>query len=452
VTVGDFRDAAGRALAAAGAHGDHPVEDARELAETLAAAKMLFTALAQELRRTAGPGARYQPWGAAVAELAELLPCTPSLIGTADPAGAQHPLARSYLAAAAAVGLERDLLPAIPERVHADARGWLLRDTLDRTTAAAGTLQLFAGRIRPLHAGTAQQMAAFAGDVARTAAAAHSTLPAAAADAGGRLLAAATPLERTRALIRNLPEPLRHPLGRLLVEARAFNRTTPPDRTALRGYSQMLQAGVATVTAMLEQAGGRDTAATAAVWRAAGEPWRRLQSELPNVATLGRRSPAVEATAADAVAKLDMLRQLPPPAPASQRDRLLSDAAATGLVLRELSVHQRRLVDTLVRAGELYQPARLLSENDIAAGERRLGPRRWLPMPAAAATAFAAAYTEGTAGITSAAERTASHTHCPQLQHQVKVALPALEHLARSHARTVPALPAPEVSHPRVRP
>ena len=365
VTVGDFRDAAGRALAAAGAHGDHPVEDARELAETLAAARLLFTALAAELRYAAGPGARYQPWGAAVAELAELLPRTPSLIAAADPARAQHPLARSYLAAAAAVGLERDLLPAIPERVHADARGWLLRDTLDRTTAAAGTLQLLADRIRQLHAGTAQQVAAYAADVARTAAAARPRPP-----RPGRRGRSAPARRQHPAGTDPRADP--RPAGAAAPRARPgcssrparVDRTTPPDRGALRGYSQVLDGRC--------RHGGRHARPGrrarrrryAAGWRAAGEPWRRLQSELTNVATLGRRNPAVEATAADAVAKLDMLRQLPSPAPASQRDRLLSDAAATGLVLRELSVQQRRLVDTLVRAGELYSPARLLSEND----------------------------------------------------------------------------------------
>ncbi len=426
------------------------MEDARELAETLAAARMLFTALAADLRYAAGPGARYHPWGAAVAELAELVPRTPSLIAAADPARAQHPLARTYLAAAVAVGLEHDLFPAIAERVHANARPWLLRDALDRIVTAAGTLQLFAERIRPLHAGTAKQVAAYAADVARTAAAAQRALPAPDAEAGARLLAGTTRLERTRMLIRGLPEPLRPGLGRLLVQARAFGRTAPPDPGALRGYSRVLHAGAGTVAAMLDQAGGSDAAATAAAWRAASEPWRRLQSELPNVATLGRRNPAVEATAADAVARLDMLRQLPSPQPASQRDRLLSDAAATGAVLREVSVHQRRLVDTLVRAGELYSPARLLSENDAAAGERQLGPRRWLPMPAAAAATLTAAYTEGTAGIAAAAERTGGHARGPRFQHQVQVALTTLEHLARSHAGTVPPIAAP-TEKPRLR-
>ena len=170
-------------------------------------------------------------------------------------------------------------------------------------------------------------------------------------------------------------------------------------------------------------------------------------TQVPNVSTLGRHNPAAEA--ADAVAKLDTLRQLPSPAPASQRDRLLSDAAATGAVLREVAVHQRRLVDSLVRASELYSPARLLSESDAAATERRLGPRRWLPTPTAAAATLAAAYTEGTACVAAAAEITAVHARGPRLQHQVKVALPTLEHLARSHARTASPIAKP-VAKPRL--
>jgi hypothetical protein len=71
-------------------------------------------------------------------------------------------------------------------------------------------------------------------------------------------------------------------------------------------------------------------------------------------------------------------------------------------------------------------------------------------MPDQAAAAFAAAYTEGTAGITAAAECTAGHARGPRLQHQVKVALTTLELLARSHARTVPPIAAP-AEKPRLR-
>ena len=71
-------------------------------------------------------------------------------------------------------------------------------------------------------------------------------------------------------------------------------------------------------------------------------------------------------------------------------------------------------------------------------------------MPAAAAATLAAAYTEGALGITAAAERTAGHARGPRLQHQVEVALSTLEHLARSHARTVPPIAAP-AEKPRLR-
>jgi hypothetical protein len=148
VTVGDFHDAAGRALDAARRSGSHPVEDAAELAENLAAARLLFTAFADHLRSIAGPGARYQPWGPAVREVTELLPRTPQLIGTADPVRAKHPLARTYLAATAAIGIEGDLLSAVHPHHLPAGRRWLIRETL---TGAADTLQLLAEGSRRMH-------------------------------------------------------------------------------------------------------------------------------------------------------------------------------------------------------------------------------------------------------------------------------------------------------------
>ena len=296
-------------------------------------------------------------------------------------------------------------------------------------------------------------MSAYAAAIGQTADAARAALPAPDPEAGARLLAGATRLERSRTLIRDLPEELRPGLGRLLHQARGFDRTAPPNRGTLRGYSQVLASGAAATAAFLDQAGGPETATAAAAWRAAAEPWARLhQKQLPRMATLGRRNPAVEHTANDTATRLDRLRQLPHPAPASQRDRLLADAAALGAALRELSGRQRDLIRILTHAGELYQPTRLLGETDTTAAERRAGPRRWHPLPPDAAAAVTAAYTTAAARVTEAAALTADTAGGPPRRQQ-PVALTGLERLARSQARTAAVVPTPAAEpHPRVRP
>lgn len=166
------------------------------------------------------------------------------------------------------------------------------------------------------------------------------------------------------------------------------------------------------------------------------------------MATLGRRNLAVEHTANDTATRLDRLRQLPRPAPASQRDRLLAAAAALGAALRELSGRQRDLIRVLTHAGELYQPTRLLGETDSTAAERRAGPRRWHPLPPDAAAAVTAA----AARVTEAAALTADTAGGPPHRQQ-PVALTGLERLARSQARTAAVVPTPTAEpHPRVRP
>lgn len=451
MTVGDFSDAARRALDAAHRVGDHPLEDVRETAETLAAARVLFTALAGQLHYTAGEGARFQPWGAAVADLAELLARSPLLLRDADPARAQHPLARGYLAAAAAVGLERDVLAASPDPLCGDDRLWVLGETLARTGAAAATLGLLAERIHRLHPDTGRRVWLFTEETARATGALEVALPPVNPDSGPRLLGRRAGAAEQRAVIEDLPERLRPALGRMLQRARAFDRAAPPDRFALYAYTRLLAGGVLTVAAITEHADSPDAAKAAAAWHSATEPLTRLRTDLPNMATLGRRNPVLEFAAGDALTQLVERRHLPFPAPAGQHDRLLAEAAAIGSALRELAICQHRLVTALAAAGDLYQPTRQLDPTEITTWERRHAPSRWLPMPPDRATALAATYGEAAQQVAAAAKRTCAAAGHLTTRHETTAAvtLLGLEQLARVNARTAAATP--DAAHP-VRP
>lgn len=453
MTVGDFRDATRRALTAAGRDGDHPLEDPRELADTRAAARLLFTGFADHLTYTAGAGARYQPWGTAVAAAADLLPRTPALIRDAHPARAYHPLARSYLATAGGLSLERELLAANPERISRDARLWLIRDTIDRTATAAAALQLFADSIRPMHAGTARQVFTFASDAAQAVRAVRDALPDPAPDAAAHLLTRSAGTRPHQLVsIADMPKWLRPALGRLLRQVRRFDPAAPPDRTTLRAYSVVVASGAATVAAILEQADPAAAAPAAEAWRAASRPWTRLHHELTHVATAGRRDPVTELAAADVVGKLDQLRRRPAPAPAALRSPLLGDAAALAAAMHELATHQRRLATRLEAGRGLYEPTRRLPALEAEQWERRLGPIRWLPMRPAVAADLVAFYTEGNARITAAAALAPRPPTGPTRQ-QDPIALTALEQLARSHARTAVATPRDAVpARPHLRP
>ena len=453
MTVGDFHDAAGRVLAAARRTGGHPVEDAGELAESLAAARLLFIAFANHLRSVAGPGARYQPWGSAVQAVVELLPRTPQLIRTADPVRAQHPLARTYLAATAAIGLEGDLLSAAqPHRLPA-ARPWLIGETLTRAADAADTLQLLAESSRRMHPAIAYHVFSYATAVAGAARSACEAVPTPDAAAVGPVLEAGIALGRSQTPIAQLPVPLRPAMGRLLVEARGFEPGAPPDRGGLRAYGRIVTAGSAAVAAILEQARGPAISEVATSWRAARDGWARIERELADVATLGRRNPAAVAAARDAVAHLDQLSRLATPAPRTQRDRLLTDAAAIGSALSELATQQRRVIGQLTAAGDLYQPATRLPDHDVDRWQRRLGAVRWLPMPPAAAAAFAAGYTDATTLVTVAAQQAPGASHRPGGYRTVfAIRLTALEQLTRTNARTPAQVPTPGTPRRRVQP
>jgi len=445
MTVGEFHDATRRALDLARQRGSHPVEDADELAETLATARMLFTALAAlaaQLHATAEPGLRYQPWGPAVRDVTDLLPTTPQLIRTADPARAQHPLARTYLAAAAAAGLETDLLAAAPPHHLAAARRWLTAETLSRAAAAGDTLQFFAETSRRLHPATAYRMFRYADTAARAARAARAALPPLDRAAADPILAVGTRLGRINATTAALPAPLRPALGRLLAEGRTFQPIAPPDRGTLRGYARVAAAGSAAVAVLLEQAGGPAAAEPAGRWRAAGRRWAELDSGLTDIATLGPRNLPAAAAARDSVNHLEQLSQRPAPAPVPQRGQLLGDAAAIGAAVTELASQQRELVTALAAAGGLYRLARGLPPPEMGRWHQRLSPARWLPMGVGAVEALAAGYTGAAALVTAAADRHAAH-HPSRQRAAAAVPLTALEQLARAHSRTTGPVPAP---------
>lgn len=375
--------------------------------------------------------------------MTDLLPTTPQLIHTADPSRAAHPLARTYLAAAAAVGLETDLLTAAPPHHLTAARRWLTAETLSRAAAAADTLQLFAETSRRLHPATAYRVFRYAADTGRAARHARDALPPPDRAAAEPVLAAGTRLGRIHATTAALPDPLRPALGRLLADGRTFSPDAPPDRGTLRNYARAVTAGSETVAAMLEHAGPPDATETAARWRAAADRWTELNIELADVVTLGRRYPAAGDATRDAVRLLEQLRQRPAPAPAPQRGPLLADAAAVGGAVTELASQQHRLLTALVASGGLYRPARGLPHPEIARWQQqRLSPTQWLPMRPDDASALAAGYTDAAALVTAAADRHAAH-HPSRQRAAAGIPLTALEQLARAHSRTTGPVPAP---------
>lgn len=297
MTVGEFHDAARRALRAVDLTGDYPIEDFRETGDSLAAASLLFTTLAKHLREAAAG----EKWDANVKDVADQLPSLPQLSGIADATRARHAIARLFLAATAAIGLERDVLAGNGGNVATDGRLWLTHEALGQTVPAAHGLEVLAERLRAMHQPTAQSVSGFAAEVGALAQRARVRLPPPAVQAGRELLALRVGPEPYTELLRDLPQSIRPPIGRLLLTARRFDPAVPPDRATLRAYAHVVAAGATTLQAIHRQLGAGETTES---WRTAAETWDRLRQDVADVATLGRRDAVAQLAARDVVDQL----------------------------------------------------------------------------------------------------------------------------------------------------
>lgn len=423
MTVGEFHDASRRALRAVDFTADHPIEDLREAGDSLAAASLLCGTLAKHLRDAAGD----QKWGADARKVAERLSDVPTLSGTADATRAQHPIARLFLAAAAAVGLERDILAGHRDPLDRAARLWLTRAALDRTVMAAHGMEVLAERLRTLHRPTEDAVAAFAVDVARLADRARATLASTDVEVGHDILALRAGPQRYTDLLRDLPEALRPALGRLLVTANRFDHVAPPHRSTLRVYAHVLAAGATSLDVVHVRLGASKAAES---WRAAAHAWDRLRYGLVDVATLGRPDPRVHLAGREVLVQL--LRWTAPGTVTGDRVAKSAEVAAMSVAIRRLADDQARIAAALAARNGVYSPSRLLPEPYVASWERRMGPATWLPMPPTAADTLANRYRDATQHVSDAA--TLSDHAAKNMAAARRVPLTALEQLARTRS------------------